>query len=63
VCALAQALPDAEALPDGTTDGFANIHGPGRAVLLSDFENAMVAEADFLGRDAAAYTASGNSAR
>jgi acetylornithine deacetylase/succinyl-diaminopimelate desuccinylase-like protein len=28
VSALAQALPDAEALLVGTTDGFANIHGP-----------------------------------
>jgi hypothetical protein len=28
VSALAQGLPDAEALLDGTTNRFANIHGP-----------------------------------
>jgi hypothetical protein len=32
-------------------------------VLLSEFENAMVAEADFFGRYAAAYAASGKSER
>ena len=40
VSALAQALPDAEALLVGTTDGFANIHGPNERLLLSEFENA-----------------------
>ena len=55
VSALAQALPDAEALLVGTTDGFANIHGPDERLLLSEFENATVAEADFLGRYAAAW--------
>ena len=55
VSALAQALPDAEALLVGTTDGFANIHGPDERLLLTEFENAVVAEADFLGRYAAAW--------
>jgi len=55
VSALAEALPDAEALLVGTTDGFANIHGPDERLLLSEFENAVVAEADFLGRYAAAW--------
>jgi cysteinylglycine-S-conjugate dipeptidase len=55
VSALARALPDAEALLVGTTDGFANIHGPDERLLLSEFENATVAEADFLGRYAAAW--------
>jgi cysteinylglycine-S-conjugate dipeptidase len=55
VSALAGALPDAEALLVGTTDGYANIHGPNERVLLSEFENAIVAEADFLGRYAAAF--------
>jgi acetylornithine deacetylase/succinyl-diaminopimelate desuccinylase-like protein len=55
VSALAGALPDAEALLVGTTDGYANIHGPNERVLLSEFENAVVAEADFLGRYAAAF--------
>jgi hypothetical protein len=55
VSALAEALPDAEALLVGATDGFANIHGPDERLLLSEFENATVAEADFLGRYAAAW--------
>ncbi len=58
VSALARALPQAEALLVGTTDGFANIHGPDERLLLSEFENAVVAEADFLGRYAAAFTQS-----
>ncbi len=55
VSALAQALPDAEALLVGTTDGFANIHGPNERLLLSEFENAVAAEADFFGRYATAF--------
>ena len=55
VSALAGALPDAEALLVGTTDGYANIHGPNERVLLSEFENAVVAEADFLARYAEAF--------
>ncbi len=57
VSALAGALPDAEALLVGTTDGYANIHGPNERVLLSEFENAVVAEADFFGRYAEAFRA------
>lgn len=57
VSALADALPEAEALLVGTTDGFANIHGPDERVLLSEFENATVAEADFLGRFAEVFAA------
>jgi acetylornithine deacetylase/succinyl-diaminopimelate desuccinylase-like protein len=53
VKALSDALPDAEALLVGTADGYANIHGPNERVLLSEFENAIVAEADFFGRYAA----------
>lgn len=56
VSALAQALPQAEALLVGTTDGFANIHGPDERLLLDEFERATIAEADFLGRYAAAFT-------
>jgi acetylornithine deacetylase/succinyl-diaminopimelate desuccinylase-like protein len=55
VSALAQALPEAEALLVGTTDGFANIHGPDERLLLSEFERATIAEADFLGRYAEAH--------
>jgi len=47
VSALAGALPNAEALLVGTTDGYANIHGPNERVLLSEFEKATVAEAAF----------------
>jgi acetylornithine deacetylase/succinyl-diaminopimelate desuccinylase-like protein len=55
VSALGQALPNAEALLVGATDGFANIHGPDERLLLSEFENAVAAEADFLGRYATAF--------
>jgi acetylornithine deacetylase/succinyl-diaminopimelate desuccinylase-like protein len=55
VSALAGALPDAEALLVGTTDGYANIHAPNERLLLSEFEHAVVAEADFLGRYAEAF--------
>ena len=49
-------MPDAEILLFGTTDGFANIHAPNERVLLDEFEKAVLAEAEFLGRfaDAAA---------
>ncbi|HET6548055.1 MAG TPA: M20/M25/M40 family metallo-hydrolase [Solirubrobacter sp.] len=57
VSALARALPDAEALLVGTTDGFANIHGPDERLLLSEFENAVAAEAEFFGLYAAAFKA------
>ena len=50
VAALCGALPAAEALLVGTTDGFANIHGPDERVLLDEFERATVAEADFFQR-------------
>jgi cysteinylglycine-S-conjugate dipeptidase len=50
VSALAGAMPEAEALLVGTTDGYANIHGPNERVLLDEFERATVAVAGFLGR-------------
>jgi len=49
VSALARALPNAEALLVGTTDGRANIHGPNERVLLDEFEKAVAAEAAFFG--------------
>ena len=55
VSSLHQAVPDAEILLAGTTDGYANIHGPNERVLLDEFEKATLAEADLLGRLAAAY--------
>ncbi len=54
VSALAGALPNAEALLVGATDGYANIHGPNERVLLDEFQKAIVAEADFFGRYAEA---------
>jgi acetylornithine deacetylase/succinyl-diaminopimelate desuccinylase-like protein len=63
VSALAGALPDAEALLVGTTDGYANIHGPNERVLLSELKHAVTAEADFLGRYAEAFAATASGAR
>lgn len=57
VSSLQRAVPEAEILLVGTTDGYANIHGPNERVLLDELERATVAEADFLGRYAAAYVA------
>jgi acetylornithine deacetylase/succinyl-diaminopimelate desuccinylase-like protein len=56
VSALAQAVPGAEILLVGTTDGYANIHAPDERVLLDEFEKATLAEADLFGRLAAAYS-------
>jgi len=53
VSALQEAVPDAEMLLLGTTDGFANIHAPNERVLIDEFEKAVTAEADFFGRYAA----------
>jgi acetylornithine deacetylase/succinyl-diaminopimelate desuccinylase-like protein len=47
VSALQEAVPDAEILLLGTTDGFANIHAPNERVLVDEFEKAIVAEAEF----------------
>jgi acetylornithine deacetylase/succinyl-diaminopimelate desuccinylase-like protein len=60
VSSLQQAVPQAEMLLLGTTDGFANIHAPNERVLLDELEKATLAEADFFGRFAA--TASGERA-
>ncbi len=49
VSALAEAVPEAEILLLGTTDGFANIHAPNERVLLDEFEKAVLAEAEFFG--------------
>lgn len=54
VSALQQAAPQADVLIVGTCDGHANIHAPNERVLLDEFERAVAAEADFLGRYAAA---------
>jgi cysteinylglycine-S-conjugate dipeptidase len=56
VKALSEAAPEAEILLYGTTDGFANIHGPNERVLLDEFEKAVVAEALFFEEFAAKAT-------
>jgi acetylornithine deacetylase/succinyl-diaminopimelate desuccinylase-like protein len=53
VSALQEAVPDAEMLLMGTTDGFANIHAPNERVLTDELEKATAAEADFFGELAA----------
>jgi acetylornithine deacetylase/succinyl-diaminopimelate desuccinylase-like protein len=55
VSALQEAVPHAEMLLIGTTDGFANIHAPNERVLVDEFEKATLAEAEFLGRYAATH--------
>ncbi len=57
VNALQQAVPEAELLLLGTTDGYANIHAPNERVLIEEFEKAVIVEAEFLGRFAAAFAA------
>ncbi len=54
VSALQVAVPDAEMLLLGTTDGFANIHAPNERVLVDEFEKAVLAEAEFFERYAEA---------
>jgi acetylornithine deacetylase/succinyl-diaminopimelate desuccinylase-like protein len=55
VSALSEAAPDAEIILMGTTDGFANIHAPNERVLVDEFENAVLAEAEFFERYAEAF--------
>lgn len=57
VSALA-AASDGEVLITGTCDGFAGIHGPNERLLLSEFERATIAEADWFERYAEAFGAS-----
>ncbi|MGC0365772.1 acetylornithine deacetylase/succinyl-diaminopimelate desuccinylase-like protein [Rhodococcus sp. 27YEA15] len=47
VMALDTAVPGAEKLLFGATDGYANIHGPNERVLLDELEKAVVAKAVF----------------
>jgi len=55
VNALQQAIPEAELLLLGACDGYANIHAPNERVLIEEFEKAVIVEAEFLGRFAAAF--------
>lgn len=56
VNALQRAQPGAEILLLGATDGRSNIHAPDERVLLSEFRNAVVAEAEFFQQYAAQWT-------
>ncbi len=47
VNALAEAVPGAEILLLGATDGYSNIHAPDERVILDEFEKTIVAEAEF----------------
>jgi cysteinylglycine-S-conjugate dipeptidase len=53
VSALSEAVPTAEILLLGATDGFANIHAPNERVLVDELEKAAVAEAEFFAEYAA----------
>ena len=50
VNALSAAVPGAEILLLGATDGYSNIHAPDERVLLDEFEKATVAEVEILRR-------------
>jgi acetylornithine deacetylase/succinyl-diaminopimelate desuccinylase-like protein len=56
VSSLQDAVPNAEMLLIGTTDGFANIHAPNERVLVDEFEKATLAEAEFFQRFADSYS-------
>lgn len=58
VNALNRAVPRADILLVGATDGFANIHGPDERVRLDEVEKATLAIADLFGRLAPAGGAS-----
>lgn len=58
VMALHTAVPHAEILLLGATDGFSNIHAPNERVLLSEFRNTVIAEAEFFREYAARWRSS-----
>lgn len=53
VNALHTAVPDAEILLLGCTDGYSNIHAPDERVMLDEFEKSVVAEVEFFSQLAA----------
>jgi acetylornithine deacetylase/succinyl-diaminopimelate desuccinylase-like protein len=60
VSALQEAVPGAEMLLIGTTDGFANIHAPNERVLIDEFEKAVLAEAELFREFAARASGDGD---
>ena len=57
VNALHAAVPKAEILLLGATDGFSNIHAPNERVMLDEFKKTVVAGADFFREYAARWKA------
>jgi len=57
VMALDAAVPKAEKLLFGATDGYSNIHGPNERVLIDELERTTVAKAMFLQEFAARWAA------
>jgi acetylornithine deacetylase/succinyl-diaminopimelate desuccinylase-like protein len=55
VNALHAAVPEAEILLLGATDGYANIHAPNERVLLGEFEQSVAVEAAFFATFASAW--------
>ncbi len=47
VAALQQAVPAAEIMLFGATDGYSNIHAPDERVVIDELERSIVAEAEF----------------
>jgi acetylornithine deacetylase/succinyl-diaminopimelate desuccinylase-like protein len=47
VKAMSEGVPDAAMFVFGSTDSFANIHGPNERVLVDEWEKALVAETQF----------------
>jgi len=62
VNALQHAVPDAEILLLGATDGFSNIHAPNERVLLDEFRKTVIAEAEFFREYAARWSGRSESA-
>jgi acetylornithine deacetylase/succinyl-diaminopimelate desuccinylase-like protein len=54
VNAFQAAVPQAEIILIGATDGFANIHAPNERVLVDELQKAVLAEAELFGLYAAA---------
>jgi len=55
VMALHEAVPHAEILLFGATDGFSNIHAPNERVRIDEFRNTVLAEAGFFQEYAARW--------
>jgi acetylornithine deacetylase/succinyl-diaminopimelate desuccinylase-like protein len=63
VNALQLAVPDAEILLLGATDGFSNIHAPNERVLLDEFRKTVLAEALFFEEYAARWSTAAGGGR